>query len=215
MAEAVPLPIIKPGERASIAGRTGSGKSTLANWLAWRSPGKWVILNPKGTAAYEKLPYLVSVDGLDLEAIIEAIEDDDIRFINVKPDRFESSPQELDDFIGWLHDSYRSIGLLVDELYTIHENGRPGPGFVAWLTRGRELKQSYIGLTQRPKWISLFSFSEADYMGEFDLQLKGDRLRMEENSGREEMTQRLPVYYWRWYEVIADRLTTFAPVPFK
>lgn len=207
------LPIVLPGKRAAIAGRTGAGKSTLANWLAWHSPGKFVILNPKFTRAYNELPNCVRVDGLDFERVVDLIEDDEVRFINVCPDGEDSSAESMDEFVGDLHKAYSNIGLLADELYTLHIRGQAGPGLVGWLTRGRELGQSFIGLTQRPAWVSRFIFSESDYICAMDLALKDDRKRMYEMSGKDEMEVRLPPRYWHWYDVAADELTTYAPIP--
>jgi hypothetical protein len=204
-------PKILPGKRATIAGRTGSGKTTLACWLLKRSPLHWVILNPKHTAGYSTLPDCNVITSLDLKKISKSIESHKFTLIN--PGLGEANPETLDLVIEWLHNNYQSVGLCCDELYTLHTGGQCGPGLIAWLTRGRELKQSFIGLTQRPAWISLFCFSEADYLGEMDLQLKKDRQRFFEFTGNPASLQRLPPRKWLWYEAEADTLQRFGAVP--
>ena len=143
------LPKINPGDRAILAGRTGSGKSTLARFLLERSPGHWVILNPKGTKAYDKLPDINTINGFDLKKIGKSIEKH--RFTNIVPSLNQSNADTMDAFIMWLHGEYTDIGLVSDELYTLHNNGVAKQGLIGWLTRGRELKQSFLGLTQRQK----------------------------------------------------------------
>lgn len=206
-----PLPLIKPGERAIIAGRTGSGKTVLGGWLARRSPQKWIVFNPKHTAGYNELPNVEILDGFKARKIDKALNDSRFVVLNFAP--AESTAPFMDACIRWLHDQYDNIGLIADELYTLHDSGRPLPGLTAWLTRGRERKQSFIGLTQRPVWISRFCFSEADYIGGMSLQLASDRKAMMQNTGRAEYLKKLDAHYWLWYRVAADELDLYGPVP--
>lgn len=206
-----PLAPIRPGKRAMFAGRTGSGKSTVACWWLNRSPGHWLILNPKWTAAFNGLPDSNVVDSLDLNKIEKSLEK--YRFTIVNPQSSQSSPDVLDALIMWLHESFTDIGLCVDELYAIHKNGIAGEGLIGWLTRGRELRQSFLGLTQRPAWLSKFIFSESDFVGGMSLALEADRKRMYEITGRQQFMEKLPPREWLWYDVEADHLRKFGPVP--
>lgn len=204
-------PIIARGKRALLAGRTGSGKSTLGKWLINRSPGHWVILNPKWTKAYNTLPDSNVVKSLDMRAIDKSIRE--FRFTIINPKSTETSPDTMDLFVQMLHDEYSNVGLCCDELYTLHKNGRAGEGLLGWLTRGRELKQSFVGMTQRPKFISKFLFSESDYIGGMTLSLDDDRKTMYENTGKPEFLTRLPERDWLWLDVQNDNLRLFGPVP--
>lgn len=213
------IPHIPPGKRAVVVGRTGSGKSSLAGFLLRQSPQQWIILNPKGTKAYDNLPDIITVHGLDwrkLErAMFEKGRDKKARwkFINLIPSTVEANFETMDNFLLALHESYTGIGFAADELYTLNQNGRAGPGLTGWLTRGRELKQSFMGLTQRPAWVSKFIFSEADYIGEMSLVIAEDQKRMYEVTGKELMRQNVPQYEWLWYDVGNDRLRHFNPLP--
>ena len=209
------LPVLGRGKRALLSGRTGSGKSTLANWLLARSPGYWIILNPKHTTAYNALPHSTTIKGLDLSAIEKAFHGgrDPSRFIVVNPSSVEANKQTMDDFMLWLHENYSNVGLCCDELYTLHTNGTAGAGLIGWLTRGRELKQSFLGLTQRPAWLSQFLFSESDYIAAMSLVLEKDRKRMVEMTGQGKFLEQMPPHYWRWYDVSKDKMRYFQPVP--
>jgi hypothetical protein len=205
------LPSIQPGKRAAIAGRTGAGKSTLACWLLNRSPGHWIILNPKWTKAYNTLPDSKVIEGANLKKIESSIYKN--RFTIVNTGRGESTADYLDELIGHFHDSLENIGLCADELFTLHRNGQAGDGLTGWLTRGRELKQSFLGLTQRPAWVSKFIFSEADYLGAMDLALLNDRKALFEVTGQEPMLERLQPRKWLWYDVSADDIKKYGAVP--
>lgn len=209
------LPRINQGERASVAGRSGSGKSTLARWLLTRSPGHWVILNPKHTKAFDLLPDSVTMNGFDLRKFEDNIAKHKFTIINPNPRKGQTSPEYMDAFVDWLHNSYTGIGLCADELYTLHKNGQAGEGLTGWLTRGRELKQSFLGLSQRPAWVSKFIFSESNYIGEMSLAIHDDRKKMYDFIGNPEALVKLPPREWLWYEQDKDALRKFGPVPAK
>lgn len=206
-------PTIQPGKRAVIAGQTGSGKTTLACWLLRRSPLHWLILNPKHTAGYRSLPNSQVINGFNLKAISKSLEKN--RYTIVNPGLGETTPETLDLLVEWLHSNYENVGLCCDELYTMHDGGRAGNGLIGWLTRGRELGQSFIGLTQRPAWISLFCFSESDYLAEMKLNIKKDRQRFFEFTGDKKSLLRLPPREWLWYVSEADSLVRYGSVPVK
>ena len=205
------LPHIERGKRTLAAGKTGSGKSTLACWLIFHSPGAWVILNPKHTAAYKDLPDSAIVTRLNLNDVEKAFKRN--RFVIVNPQSRETNPQSLDDFVMDLHEQWRDVGLVCDELYSMHKNGVAGQGLIGWLTRGRELKQSFLGLTQRPAFLSKFLFSESDYIAGMEMQLKDDRKRMVEMTDKAAFAAKIPKRHWLWLDVANDTLTHYGAVP--
>ena len=204
-------PRIMHGQRATIAGRSGAGKSTLAKWLLNRSPGNWLIINPKWTAAYNSLESSKVIKGLDYKKIEKSLFENKFTIVNPLPDELDY--QSLDNFISIIQESYNNIGLCVDELYMLHRNGQAGKGLLGWLTRGRELNQSFIGLTQRPSWISKFLFSEANYIGCMSLLLHNDRKTVYELTGQECVLNKLEPKKWFWFDADADSMRLFGPVP--
>jgi hypothetical protein len=125
-----------------------------------------------------------------------------------------NDPDVLDSWVDDLHEGWRNVGLFVDELYYLHNHGRAGKGLTGWLTRGRSRGQSFIGCTQRPAWVSRFAYSESDYLATFALNLADDRRRIYEFTGRDEVMEKIPAHYWRWYDVARDRLDYYGPVPY-
>lgn len=206
------LPQVKPGTRAILSGRTGSGKSTLGAWLLSRSAQHWVIFNPKHTAAYRNLDDAIIFKKFDARGILKRLKRH--KFVVLNFNGAEASPEFMDAVLSWLHDHVSNVGVCCDELYTMHSAaGRAGDGLIGWLTRGREKKQSFLGLTQRPAWISRFLFSEADFIGSMDLVLEDDRKRLVSETGSDEFNQRLPNHRWLWYTVADDSIAKFGPVP--
>lgn len=205
------FPKIAPGQRAIAAGRSGSGKSTLGRWLLLRSPGHWIILNPKHTKAYDALPGAITLNNLNLEKLEKAMGENRFVILNPKPN--QCTPEVMDAFIEWLHLNFTNVGLCCDELYTVHFNGRAGPGLTGWLTRGRELGQSFLGLTQRPAWISKFLLSESNFIVEMSLTQKDDRKVIYDLVGDPNTLRKLQPRQWFWYDVEADKLKLYGAVP--
>jgi len=204
-------PFVKRGARLTVVGRTGSGKSTLACWFLARSPGTWVIINPKHTAAYNKLPDSVTLKSFDLRKLDKTLTEYKFVILNPRPD--EATPDAMDDFIAYLQESYTNIGICIDELYTLHRNGIAGPGLLGLLTRGRELKQSYLGLTQRPVLVSKFCFTEADYVVGMTLLTDDDRKMVYKNTGRIEFMNQMPPHEWLFFEAATLNMRWFGPIP--
>lgn len=208
------LPRIDPGTRTIVAGRTGSGKTTFANWaIGTRNHQHWVILNPKHTSGYKSLPDAVVLHKWDSRKFDRAIKEH--RFVILNFGLGETNPEFMDSVILWIHENYENIGICNDELYYLHEQGQAGDGLIALLTRGRERKQSHFGLTQRPKWLSLFCFTESDYIVMMQLKLEGDRKRMVEATGDAGFMIPVAKHHWRWYTVDDDVATTWGPVPYR
>lgn len=210
----VRLPSIEPGSRTLIAGRTGSGKTTLAAWLMQsRNRQRWIVLNPKHTTGYATLEDSVSLRKFDSRKLSRELDKNRFVILNFSP--AESDNVFMDDVLNYIHNAYDNVGICVDELYTIHNNTRPGNGLVSILTRGRERKQTFIGLTQRPKWISRFCFSEADNICGMSLNLDEDRKRMRDDSGCDEFLVKLDSHHWLWYNVAQDVVTHWSPIPLE
>ncbi len=213
MSSAAPkLPVLKPGTRTTVAGRTGSGKTSLARYLMEkRSHQQWVIFNPKHTAGYKDMANAVVMQKWDANKFEKLRQKH--RFIILNFSKEELSHEYMDAVVSYIHESYEDIGFCFDELYYMHKNMEPGEGMVGLYTRGRERKQSVLGLVQRPKRISLFCFSEADYIVGMALNLEMDRKRMVEATGDESFIVSLPKFVWRWYNVDGDTSTLWGPVP--
>ena len=205
-----PVPDIKPGERCLAVGRTGSGKSLWCRWILSRSRQKWTIIDLKHDPCWNDFGLII--DKLpDTKKLLKLFIDSQFIVIRPKIHLIDS----IDDWILYIHDEIDNIGLCVDELYFISSNGRCGPGLLAWLTRGRVRKQSFLGGTQRPAWITKFCYSESSYFAIFDLNLLEDRKRVFEFVGKETVLTNPDEFFWRWYIVKKAKLLLYAPIKVK
>ena len=178
-----------------------------------RNGQHWVILNPKHTGGYKSLPGAKVLDGWNTKKFDRSIAENRFTIVNFRT--AELTADFMDEVLLYIHDSFDNIGICCDELYYLHKFGEAGDGLIGILTRGRERNQTFLGLVQRPKRISLFSFSESDYIVSMALNLEMDRKRMVEASGDDSFIEGLPKYHWRWYEVDRDMSQLWGPVPFS
>ncbi len=201
------LPYVPPGKRALILGKTGSGKTVGASWLLSRSPGRWVILDSKHD---ELLSQLGPEVDWNANAIIKELKK--YRVVVAHPKELE--PELLDQVLFDLCESRESVSIFVDELMYLHKGvGRAGPGLMGLLTRGRSRKQSFIGCSQRPAFISGFCYSEAEYFGVYRLKLKQDWAKIIEFTGFPQVKKTREDHHWAWVDVAQDTLTEYGPVP--
>ena len=201
-------PKIQPGKRCLVVGRTGSGKTVWGRWMLNRSPGKWIILDMKHDEGFQGKGRIIT-DLPDVNMLLKLWKKD--RWIIIRPKTLD--PDLIDQWIEYVHESVENVGLFVDELYYIHTHGQAGRGLIGWLTRGRSRKQSFLGGTQRPAWISKFLFSESDRFSIFSLNLLEDRKRVYEFVGDKIVLQNPPEFCWRWYDISKNKLLTFGKVP--
>lgn len=194
------------GKRLTICGWTGTGKTTLARRFMSASPYHWVIFNPKHTNAYNQLANRTVLSRWNERQLKRAIERFQFTVLNFG-DGWDWD--NMDSLIGWLTRQYRTIGICIDELYTIHNKGWAGPGLTGLITRGRELRQSFIGCTQRPSFISNFVLSEADYIAEFRLNLAQDRKKVFLNTGQDAALRQWQGHDFLYIDVAENRATIY------
>lgn len=201
------LPKVESGKRALVLGKTGSGKTVGGAWLLSRSPGHWVILNSKYDELLSKLGPSVSWQTDD---ILKGLKKN--RVVVAHPNTYEAD--ELDNVLLDLTETRQPISVFVDELLYLHKgNGRAGQGLLGLLTRGRSRKQSFIGCTQRPAFISNFCYSETDYFAAYNLQMPKDWSKVIEFTGFPEVRRQRDKHYWAWVDVAESKLREYGPVP--
>ena len=190
--------------RLAVVGRTGSGKTQAAvYWLSGRSWDKkpWVVFNFKGDDLIDKIPGTFDLDvtdkapkhpGLYIMRPLVADKDD---------------KEKLDQFLMrcWQREN---IGLYIDEGYM----ATGLKWFRACLTQGRSRHVPMIVLSQRPVWLDVFVWSEADFYQAFHLN------RLEDQIKTAEMVPgfrglKLPEYFSLWHDVKQGASMMLAPVP--
>lgn len=203
----MPIKFPGPSDRVTIIGRTGSGKTVAG---VWHLSGKdfdiqpWVALNTKGDPLLNEIALIPGVKSLSLEEALKLpIFEPGMYIISTRPDQAEA----INALLGkiWLQGN---VGVYIDELYMIDETDNLN----AILTQGRSRNVPFIGLSQRPAWVTKFVFSETDFVQLFNLQIQDDRKKI---------AQLVPVdkdyslrkHFSYWYNVGDNILTPLGPVP--
>jgi len=190
-----------PRDRLAIIGRTGSGKTHFAAWALslanWpRQP--WVIIDYKRDELLRDLP----VEQLAVEPR-RLPHDPGLYIVHPRPDE-ELKVEKL----LWRIWERGRTGLYVDEGHILPDAG----GLQAILTQGRSKYIPVIVLTQRPKWLNRFVFSEADYYALFHLNDKRDKQTVGEFLPEQARYPLPPRNAW-YYDVAHDELVHLLPVP--
>lgn len=204
--------IPRTGERTITVGQTGSGKTGFTVWQLRRfveSP--IVIYDAKEDSKFLSLkPHRVVSTQAEVRA---AVDDDEVDYVIVRPpSEMLGDPEALDDYL-WLHyNEFRGVPAYIDEAYMFHRRGHAFRGLIGLLTRGRSRGQTCMISTQRPAFISLFCFTEAQKMFVFKLQHLDDKKRMANVIPGFETRETPPKYGFYFFDSDADTLTKYGPV---
>ncbi len=191
-------------QRIAIIGATGSGKTNAGLWHLSRrnfDVKPWIIYDFKGDATINAIPGAVQIS-VDAE-------------IPRYPGLYIVRPHLLDVDDGaveaqmWAIWERQNVGVFVDEALVIGRNNR---GYRTLLTQGRSLHVPMIICTQRPSWIDVFTFSEADFFQVFRLQ-SSDDIKSVEKYVPHDLDERLPKFHSYYYNVGDDKIDVFKPTP--
>lgn len=190
-------------QRLAIIGRTGSGKTVHGAWQLSRAPfhkQPYIIFDYKGDELLNQIPHLRHIDYKELPK---------------HPGVYMIKPgvHERDDVEAYLWKVWQRerIGIYFDEMYQVPDPFKGG-ALRALFTQGRSKKIPVIGCTQRPRQISRFLFSEADFFATFHLSTKPDRQTVAEYDENGYGVE-LPKFCCRWYDVSDDFGCVLKPVP--
>lgn len=193
-------------ERYIGCGMTGTGKSQAALWqLSERSYDlmPWVILDFKRDELIAQIPYTQPIN-------YDASLDKPGLYI-LRPGPLDVDEGHVDRFFLRLLDM-ENCGIFIDEGYMMKNSS----GLNAVLTQGRSKRLPIIFLTQRPKLISIFAFTEAQYIQVFYLQFEQDRGRVQEYFPSDvdvEVVKDLPEHESLWYDAKQREVVQLKPVP--
>jgi len=173
---------IPAGKHAVIIGQNGSGKSQMLMYLARHNSQRVVIFDTKIDNDFLSLARGDEVLQVanNYQEMIEILNRGDFDYLILRPQDFElSEPEALDNYLKALA-KCKNLSIFIDEAYQLHTAGRAYPGYISILTRGRSRNLSLIVCTQRPSWVSTFTFSEPSYFFVYRLILTKDIKKVSE-----------------------------------
>lgn len=197
-------------DRLVIVGATGSGKTQGGMWhLSHRRFDlmPWVIFNFKGDENIDSIP------GARHIAMNELPTAPGVYIYHPLPaDLRPQGGAEISrlDFVFLKIWEARGCGVFIDEGYMVGQHSDP---YRALLVQGRTRGIPMIILSQRPRWMDSFTFTEANFWQVFRLQWKKDRAAVAEFIPSDEIGRAIPRYHSHYYDVGENQLTPLAPVP--
>lgn len=205
----MPVRLPTNSQRTFICGRTGTGKTQAGAWLLSTqnyNSFPWVIYDTKGDSLLQQISRM---DGSKNIRFADKIGKNGLHFLHPLPHEMKSDANEAFLWRLWKR---RNVGIFIDEGYMFDKFS---DALITLYTQGRSLHIPMITLSQKPRYLTQFTFSEADFFQVFQLNDINDRKRITEFTSidPEYMGRRLPDYHSLWYDVAQDRLATFSPVP--
>lgn len=195
-----------PGSRnrTAIIGQTESGKTVAALWHLSRqnfTDMPWIVINSKGDE------FVDSIEGTsELELDDELPKHPGIYIVRPRP---RTDNEALNEMLTrmWKRENN---GLLVDEGYMV-----TGLEAFDWnLVQGRSKRVPMIILSQRPVFMSLFTFSEASFFQVFQLSIKNDKKKIEEYTPITSEDIDSLKKHWSWYYDVGNKQKVLLkPVP--
>lgn len=197
-----------PGQthRLATVGRTGTGKTQAGIWhlSGWDfKTFPWIIWDTKGDPMLKEISRIPGVRHIGFN---DKIGKDGLYYLHPLP--HEMNSDECEKFLWSIH-KHRRVGNFFDEAYMMNQYSH---ALRAIYTQGRALNLPCITLSQKPKYVTPFTFSEADFFQVFALNDKKDRQRIGEFVPAD-LETRLPEFHSLWYDVGRDKVREFSPVP--
>ena len=190
-------------QRLAVIGRTGSGKTLFGAFMLSRAPfhkQPYVIVNYKRDKFLNSIPYVKHIDYKELP------KQPGVYMLTPRPD--EGAAMEAWMWKVWERER---VGIFFDEMYNVPSPLRGG-ALQSIFTQGRSKKIPVIGCTQRPKLISRFLFSEADFFALFHLSTKPDQDAIRDFYPAATRVN-LPAHHCQWYDVARDFGCELKPCP--
>lgn len=198
------------GERALVVGQSGSGKTQLSKWLLWHMPGA-IIYDTKTEPAFDEMGPIVSTTDEAFEVFAE--EGHDVDYVIVRPPPWMiAHPMALDEMLLDHYERGHGVTAYLDEAYQFHKNGRPGPGYLSLLTRGRSREITTITSSQRPAFLSLFAFTELNHLFALRLQHDDDRQRLSNVIANYHKRAKVPQFHFDYARADGEAITRFPPI---
>lgn len=192
--------------RTAVVGRTGSGKTQAGAFLLGLknfASFPWIVFDTKGD---DLLGEIRKMPGAKTMRFSDPIPKTGLHFIRPLPHEMRSDAGE--EFLWKIHKRGR-VGVFFDEGYMLDKFSN---ALAALYTQGRSLKIPMITLSQKPKYLTPFTWSEADFFMVFDLNDRNDRKRIGEFMPAD-LDRPLRPFHSLWYDVGRRSVTEFAPVP--
>lgn len=188
-----PVMKITSAQRLALAGKTGSGKTFLAQYLL-RTFKRLIVVDPKMSLGIPKW----NLEPLDSKNLKELRKGESARVRIWQPPAFDNSGFPVWDAVFELAWELGNICVYIDEMYSVCNNGRMSWPLRRLYTQGREPQIGVWASTQRPSFVPLEMFSEAEWDFTFMLRLEKDRKKIADGTGCTEILEPIRDIHGFW-----------------
>lgn len=172
-------------QRAAFTGKTGSGKTFAARELL-APMRRLIVIDPKMQLIPDKKWRLEA----PTREAYKALRDGEFaRIAHWQPPAVDDDGFPVWDSIFNDIWEIQDVVLWIDEMYMVAKNGRLSFPLRRLYTIGRSLGIGVWAATQRPAWVPVEMFSEAEWGFTFSLQIQKDRKLVAANLGYEQLEQ--------------------------
>lgn len=190
-------------QRLAIMGHTGCGKTQQAVWALSNSAIEsmpWIVFDYKGDDLINDIPYRHEIGFKDTP------NKPGVYILHPRPDQDE----DVEKFLWRIYER-GNTGVYVDEAFMMPKTG----AYQSILTQGRSKRIPMINLTQKPRYVPMHVFSEADYHSVFHLSDAKDRQRVMEftDFSKDDLEREIPEYHSHFYRVKDRQRFQLKPVP--
>lgn len=177
--------VIHSFQRVAFTGKTGSGKSFAARYLL-RPIRRLIAIDPKMQLVTDKQWRLEPPTREGLNALRKG---EYARIVYWQPPSIDSDGFPVWDDIFEFAWDVQDVVVYIDEMYSVAKNGRLSYPLRRLYTQGRFPLIGVWASTQRPSFVPLEMFSEAEWSLTFTLRMEDDRKKVARSLGFDEILQ--------------------------
>lgn len=177
--------VIHSWQRVAFAGKTGSGKTYAARYLL-KPIRRLLAIDPKMQLVGDPKWRL---EPPTREAFAALRKGDYARVVIWQPPAIDNDGFPIWDEIFSLAWELGDVVVYIDEMYSVAKNGRLSYPLRRLYTQGRFPMIGVWAATQRPSFVPLEMFSEAEWSFTFSLRVEKDRRTVADNLGFDQMRQ--------------------------
>jgi hypothetical protein len=177
--------ILHSYQRVAFTGKTGSGKTFAARYLL-RPIRRLICIDPKMQLVNDRQWKLEPPERDALNALRKG---DYARVVYWQPPAIDNDGFPVWDSVFEFAWDIQDVVVYIDEMYSVAKNGRLSYPLRRLYTQGRFPMVGVWASTQRPSFVPLEMFSEAEWSFTFTLRMEDDRKRVARSLGFDEIME--------------------------
>jgi len=177
--------VIHSWQRVAFTGKTGSGKTFAANYLL-KPIRRLLVIDPKMQLVNDRSWRLEPPSREGIKALRDG---EYARLVYWQPPAIDNEGFPIWDSVFEFAWDIGDVVVYIDEMYSVAKNGRMSYPLRRLYTQGRFPLIGVWASTQRPSFVPLEMFSEAEWSFTFTLRMEDDRRRVARSLGFDQLLE--------------------------